>query len=705
MNAWLALVVTDVVAVTTFARCFTGPGELTAALVSLVLVHLLGLAARGGPSALRVGAQTGQGGVDDRAGRRAEPGRDHSRRGRRLRSACWVFGLVVGVFLPIGIVLGPGFFWVGPGQATWHALFKDVRAAWAAFSFRLAPVPELPGLVLATAWAAAAAGLLAELISSKRRIPAAFALTPAVGLYLFASALGTDSGRVPGLAAMAGSACWYLVAVVREREQDRDVIVASPDAGLKADERATPHRAGAFIFPMAALAALSAAVIGPNLPGARSVALVSWHGTRGFSTGTGPVVPGSGPPQGVEINTLVQVAEAEVDDPSVALFTVHSRLPTREMMAALDEFNGDSWSATASASSTTLRSFSAPLASDARRPPLATPDGSGRKRLVQVFEVSGLGGHSVPSWGYPLAASDPDAGRVRWEGWDGSILSGALLQRGTVYAVESVVADPSPAQLEADPVDISNLHNLQLPQPVPARVVELAKRLVAGATTPYQEALDLDAYLTSPRFHYRLPQLTGSGPATPSSGYGELLSFLFRSRTGYCQQFATAFAVLARVDGLPTRIAVGFLPGAPVGNGAWQVDGTDTHAWPQVRFQKYGWIDFEPTPGTSVKGSSAPVLPATASTTTASVFDPDDLGRRSQPHPCGERWSDHARSWSTSTPRRIRRPLGTLAPRSPCRAARVGRRARVVEAAAVAASEARRAGGSPLGVERSSRDP
>ena len=66
-----------------------------------------------------------------------------------------------------------------------------------------------------------------------------------------------------------------------------------------------------------------------------------------------------------------------------------------------------------------------------------------------------------------------------------------------MYAVDSVVADPSPAQLEADPVDISNLHDLQLPQPVPARLVELAKRLVAGATTPYQEALDLDAYLTS----------------------------------------------------------------------------------------------------------------------------------------------------------------------------------------------------------------
>ena len=374
MSAWLALVVTDVVAVTTFARCFTGPGELVAALASLVLAHLLGLAARGGPSAILC-QRSGRAGNRGAAARTAEPGGEHAASRRRRRSAWWVFGLLVAVFLPIGIVLGPRFFWVAPGQPPWHSLFREVRAAWAAFSFRLAPVPELPGLVLATAWAAGAAGLLAELISSKRRVPAGFALAPALGLYLFASVLGTDRWRVAGLAAMAGSACWYLVAVVRERERARDVLVAVPEAGLSAGERTMSYRAGALIFRMAALAALSAAVIGPNLPGARSAALVSWHATRAGSGGNGPIIPGTSPPQGVEISTLVQVAQAEVDDPSVALFTVHSRLPTRETMAVLDEFNGNSWSVAGSASSSVLGSFSAPLAADAVE---ATPSHAGR---------------------------------------------------------------------------------------------------------------------------------------------------------------------------------------------------------------------------------------------------------------------------------------------------------------------------------------
>ncbi|MGO9405745.1 MAG: DUF4129 domain-containing transglutaminase family protein [Acidimicrobiales bacterium] len=591
MSAWLALVLTDVIAVASLARCFTGPGELTAALTSLLLVHLAGFAARGR--------------VSD------EPAR------WRSRSGWWALGLVVAVFLPAAIVLGSSFLWAVPGQATWHAMVKDLHAAWTAFSFRVAPVPELPGLVLATAWAAGAAGLLAELISSKRTIPAVFALTPALGLYLFASALGTDNWRVLGLASMAGSTCWYLVAVVRERERAQEVLIASPDTGLSIGDRATSYGAGAVMLRMAVLAALAAAAVGLNLPGARSVGLVAWHGTTGSSSGSAASIVGSNLTQGIEISTLVQVAREEVSDPSAALFTVHTSTPTREIIATLDEFNGNSWGATAAGAATMLGSFSPPLGVDERQPPPATADGSGHEQLVQVFEVSGLGGHSIPSWGSPLAVAD--AGQVSRNGPGGSVVSDTPLQRGSVYAVDSIVADPSPAQLEAGSPNISNLQDLQLPRPVPPRLVQLANRLVAGATTDYRKALDLDAYLTSPRFHYHLPERTKSGVVVPSPGYGGLLRFLFDSQTGYCQQFATAFAVLARIDGLPTRIAVGFLPGTQVGHDEWQVEGTDTHAWPQVQFENYGWIDFEPTPGTSVKGSSAPALPTTATTVLAAT--------------------------------------------------------------------------------------
>jgi transglutaminase-like putative cysteine protease len=377
---------------------------------------------------------------------------------------------------------------------------------------------------------------------------------------------------------------------------------------------------------MAVLAAVSAALIGPNLPGARSAALVAWHGlTNGATKGTTSVTGNGSTPQGIEISTLVQVGEEEVDDPSVALFEVHSIVPTRELIAALDYFDGNTWSASAIASQPELGGFVTSLGADERRPPALSPDGPGHAKLVQVFEVAALGGHYVPTWGTP--AGIDGAGHVSQDGPGGSIVSDAALRRGVAYAVSSVVANPSAVELEAVSTDTSQAQYLQLPSGLPSQVVALANRIVAGAATPYAKALKLEKYLTSSRYRYRLPTRTGPGSDSSASDYGALLTFLFKTKTGYCQQFATAFAVLARIEGLPTRLAVGFLPGSPLGHDDWQVDGSDTHAWPQVLFDQYGWIDFEPTPSTTTVGTTGPGIsttsgPPSSSTTTTTLVPP-----------------------------------------------------------------------------------
>ena len=566
-------------------------------------------------------------------------------------------------------MLGSTFSWVVPGDATWHAMSKDLAAAWSAFSLRLAPVPELPGLVLATAWAAGVAGLLSELISSRRKVPAVFALGPALGLYLFAAALGTGRWRAIGLGAMAGAACWYLVAVVREREAAQDALVASPETGLTDGPRAVSYGA-AVVLRMAVLAALAAAIIGPNLPGAGSVALVAWHGNGGGGGSTrGATAPLGDQPQRILVSTLVQVAQEEVDNPSGLLFSVYSSSPTREMIATLDNFNGDRWGASLPGTSQAVPLFSPPVNADEARPPPASPAGSGQERLVQVFQVAGLGGNNLPTWGDPLAVFDNS--QVSRTGPGGSLVVAAPLEQGAVYAVSSTVADPSPAQLGSDAVDGFGAKDLRLPQPVPSDLTALARRLVAGAATPYQKALRLEGYLTSSLFRYQLPKRTKSGGVvTPTPGYIELESFLFTSRTGYCQQFATAFAVLARIDGLPTRIAVGFLPGKPTGHDRWQVEGADAHAWPQVDFAGYGWIDFEPTPGTTVAGSDAPPPAPGASTTTVPLATSTTSGRPHRPHPlpgggvAGQKahgaGGSH-RSGSSSAPWLLAVPLAVLA--------------------------------------------
>jgi transglutaminase-like putative cysteine protease len=573
-------VLTDVTAVSSFARCFTGPGELTAALSSLIVVHLTALAARYGLLG--------------------------------HRRAWRVFGAVAAVCLPIAVALGTTFFSPVPG----HVLVRVLRAAWTTFYSRLAPVPEVPGLVLVTAWAAGAGGLVADMIWSRHRVPAVFALTPALSLYLFASAFGTGGWRVVGLGTMAASCCWYLVAAVRERDGNGQRLLARPDDEVSRESQLSPHRPRAVVvLGTVVIAAAAAAIIGPNLPGARSAALVAWRGGGAAGGGATSTVSSGGPaPHSIRISTLVQVGQEEIDDPTTSLFTVHSSVPTRELIVALDSFDGESWSASSSVVTPVLGSLATPLEADERQPPLPAPAGPGRAKLIQVFAVAGLGGYELPSWGNVVAIDAADT--VRHNGAAGSIVAEVPLRPGSVYAVGSTVADPSPSQLEADTLSTADPRYLQLPGTVPPRLVQLADHLEQGARTPYEKALALDAYLTSERFHYRLPARSASGAVAFASGYGDLLSFLFVSRTGYCQQFATAFAVLARIEGLPTRIAVGFLPGTPVGRDQWQVEGVDTHAWPQVLFQGYGWIDFEPTPGATILGSS---VPGAAGTTATSV--------------------------------------------------------------------------------------
>lgn len=77
---------------------------------------------------------------------------------------------------------------------------------------------------------------------------------------------------------------------------------------------------------------------------------------------------------------------------------------------------------------------------------------------------------------------------------------------------------------------------------------------------------------------------------------GEFLDyFLMESREGYCTHFATAFALLARVQGIPSRYVQGFC--VPMEKEETPVYSDMAHAWPEVYLDGVGWIPFEPTPG------------------------------------------------------------------------------------------------------------
>jgi transglutaminase-like putative cysteine protease len=166
------------------------------------------------------------------------------------------------------------------------------------------------------------------------------------------------------------------------------------------------------------------------------------------------------------------------------------------------------------------------------------------------------------------------------------------------YTVESADVSPSPEDLAAagagNPADVDVTK--PLPPEFPETLRRLAVQITEDASTPADKAAAIQAYLRSSRFTY-------STDPQPGSGFTALDNFLLRDRTGYCEQFAASMAVLARAVGIPSRVAVGFLPGKKVSGNTWSVTIHDMHAWPELFFAGLGWVRYEPTPA-SVTGSA-----------------------------------------------------------------------------------------------------
>jgi transglutaminase-like putative cysteine protease len=135
-----------------------------------------------------------------------------------------------------------------------------------------------------------------------------------------------------------------------------------------------------------------------------------------------------------------------------------------------------------------------------------------------------------------------------------------------------------------------------------ARTWRLAKRLRREAETPYDYVLAVNRYLQD-GFTY------DEDPADVTPGRATLDAFLFDTRSGYCQHFSGAMALLLRMGGIPTRVVTGFSPGGySKSKRAWIVRDTDAHSWVEAWFDDWGWVTFDPTPAATPARSQIAAL-------------------------------------------------------------------------------------------------
>ena len=155
--------------------------------------------------------------------------------------------------------------------------------------------------------------------------------------------------------------------------------------------------------------------------------------------------------------------------------------------------------------------------------------------------------------------------------------------------VESLRALPAWGQegAELPPEMVSHLN---IPETVTPRTRDLAQRLAQDQPNPFSIAESIEAHLRGIEYNLEVP---GPPPGADVADF-----FLFDLREGYCDYYTTAFAVLARLNGLPTRFATGHIGGYwDLESGEWTITEAEAHSWPEVYFPEIGWVPFEPTAG------------------------------------------------------------------------------------------------------------
>lgn len=194
-----------------------------------------------------------------------------------------------------------------------------------------------------------------------------------------------------------------------------------------------------------------------------------------------------------------------------------------------------------------------------------------------------------------FAAGQPDSiwfdGSVSIDSLGGLRLSSTLTP-GTVYSVVSTRGAATPRELRNNPPTAipPNIERyLQLPADLPARVADLAREITAEDTNDYDRVKSIEDYLRA-NFRYSIDS------PVPPPGRDAVDHFLFDTDVGFCEQFASATAVMLRSLDIPARVVAGYTPGSRNAfTGYYEVRASDAHSWVEVWFPRLGWYEFDPT--------------------------------------------------------------------------------------------------------------
>ncbi|WP_248965514.1 transglutaminase TgpA family protein [Sphaerisporangium perillae] len=485
---------------------------------------------------------------------------------------------VLWVYLTMVFVLDDNWAWILPTKDSVVSLARLLGEGFDDIQRYAAPVPANPSISLLTAGGIGLIAVLVDLLAVRLR-RAALAGLPLLALFTVPAAVLSDPISWPAFIIGALGYVGLLTADGRERlsHWGRAVLVRrSRGAGARIQTDTAPLSLAGKRIGFAAIAlAIALPALLPTLEPSPLF---------GFGVGSGTGRGGNT----ITIPNPIASLRGQLNQPqnaTVLTYTNNDNVPRYLRMYSLDTFDGEQWTMSQPKGRPEDRVSEAPMPP----PPGLSLDVPVKNVATQIRVSDDVEGLSFLPLPYPSAS-------VRVEGdWRADestlmVFSTRDTAGGQSYSIAGREPQPTTDDLRTLPgtpdVEIATRY-LALPPDLPPQIRGMAARLVKDTDTPYEAAVKLQSWFTSGGgFVYSL--------RTQGNGNEALLDFL-NNRAGYCEQFAAAMAVMARVLGIPARVGIGYTGGSFI-DGSWQVRTHDLHAWPELYFEGAGWLRFEPTP-------------------------------------------------------------------------------------------------------------
>ncbi|MQA94745.1 MAG: transglutaminase [Streptosporangiales bacterium] len=515
--------------------------------------------------------------------------------GRRLSVPGWAEPLpallALLVFMTVTFTSDEAILALIPTPESVTRLGVLLEAGWYDVNRYAAPVPPYLGITTVTTLGVGAVALAVEFLAVRMR-RAALAGLPLLALFSVPVAVLRDQLSWPLFALAAAGFLVLLAFDGRERvgRWGRPVTVRAEGATPRRNEPAVDTSAFAGMGRRLGLTAVLVALVVPAvIPGIRDDGLFGVGGGGGPGDGGGTSITTPNPI--VSLKRQLNLPR----DAEVMRYRTGMQVPGYLRMNVLDAFDGQAWTMSTVRGGRDDRVAGRPLP-EPQGLRIAAPQASVEAQISE--RVTGMNFLPLP---YPTREIDI---RGDWlvHGPTLMVFSTRSEAGGSTYRAQVLDVRPSREQLRGAGWRAGAQgagRYLNVPR-VDQRIQRLATEITEGATSPYERAVALQEWFTTGgRFRYDLTVPGGNGTSA-------LSDFLLRTRAGYCEQFAASMALMARMTGIPARVAVGYTSGTRTADGSWSVSTRDAHAWPELFFDGIGWVRFEPTPsGLAGQGSAS----------------------------------------------------------------------------------------------------